>query len=249
VACELAHSLLYGYLDGELDAARSAEFERHLEGCSVCQAALDAQESLRRMLQREELRETAPASLRAKVRDLTRAPERRTSHSWMVYLRWAGAAVVLAFMVFVSWRALYPPQPHTASGITIGEIIDAHLRSLQPGHLTDITSADQHTVKPWFDGRLAFAPPVNDFAAAGFPLEGGRLDVLNAHMVAALVYGRRKHIINVFVWPTEQSDMAYHIGTTRGYNWIHWRHKGMEYCAMSDASLQDVHELADLLSR
>jgi mycothiol system anti-sigma-R factor len=249
VACELAQSLLHGYLDGELDAARSSEFEHHLEGCSACQAELEAQESLRRMLHREELRETAPPALRMKLRSLLGSPARESRTPWLVYLRWAGAAAVLAFMVFVSWRVLYPPEPHTASGISIEEIMDAHLRSLQPGHLTDIASTDQHTVKPWFDGRLAFAPPVNDFASEGFPLEGGRLDVLNAHEVAALVYGRRKHIINVFVWPTEQTNMAYHIGTTRGYNWIHWRHKGMEYCAMSDASLQDVHELADLLSR
>src|SRR5258708_22791646 len=108
-------------------------------------------------------------------------------------------------IISVSWFSWAEPGIDSASTTTFtgAEIIDAHVRSLLPGHLTDVASTDQHTVKPWFDGKLAFIPPVKDFADDGFPLIGGRLDVLNGQNVAALVYGRRKHVINVFVWPTK----------------------------------------------
>ena len=113
----------------------------------------------------------------------------------------------------------------------------------------DVPSSDQHTVKPWFDGKLAFVPPVRDFSDEGFPLIGARLDVLNGQNVAALVYGRRKHIINVFVLPTREPDTPIHPpGLRQGYQWFHWRHQGMEYCAVSDLSASELHELAQLLS-
>jgi len=103
-------------------------------------------------------------------------------------------------------------------------------------------------VKPWFDGKLAFVPPVKDYSAEGFPLLGGRLDVLNGQDVAALVYGRRKHIINVFAWPTKEPDTPIHPpGSRFGYQWVHWRHGGMEFCAVSDVSAGDLHELAQLI--
>ena len=127
-------------------------------------------------------------------------------------------------------------------------MIDAHVRSLQPGHLTDIASTDQHTVKPWFVGKLDYAPPVRDFSDEGFPLIGGRLDAVAGRNVAVLVYMRRKHIINVFVMPTKEPDTSIHPpGLRQGYQWYHWRHQGMEYCAVSDVSASDLHELAQLL--
>jgi anti-sigma factor RsiW len=135
------------------------------------------------------------------------------------------------------------PAPFTAA-----EMIDAHIRSLQPGHLTDVASSDQHTVKPWFDGKLDFAPPVKDFSDEGFPLIGGRLDVLGGRNVAALVYARRKHFVNVFVLPTKEPDTPIHPpGSRQGFNWVHWRYKGMEFCAVSDVSDSDLHELAQLI--
>jgi anti-sigma factor RsiW len=128
-------------------------------------------------------------------------------------------------------------------------IVDAHLRSLQPGHLEDVISTDQHTVKPWFDGRLTFAPPVRDFVADGFPLQGGRLDIVRGKTVAVLVYGRRKHIINVFIWPTNERDASPQQGAQLGYNWIDWRKGGMELCAISDVSAPDLVELQKLISQ
>ena len=250
MACELSQSVLHGYLDGELDAARSSEFERHLESCGECVSALEAQESLRTSLQRANLRESAPAALRARIRAaLPAAESSAAARQKHVGLRWIAIAAACVLVFFLSWRAFFPPEQYMAAGIGIEQILDAHLRSLQPGHLTDVTSTDQHAVKPWFDGRLDFAPPVTDFSAQGFPLEGGRLDILNGQTVAALVYGRRKHIINVFVWPTDQRDLSFRSGSTRGYEWIHWRKGGMEFCAISDVAPADLRQLADLLSR
>ena len=129
------------------------------------------------------------------------------------------------------------------------EIVDAHIRSLQPGHLADVQSTDQHTVKPWFDGKIAFAPPVRDLAEQGFPLVGGRLDVLEGQTVAALVYARRKHYINVFVWPERDGEDEQYTGAKNGYQWISWRQGGMRLCAVSDVSRDDLAALKELLTR
>ena len=249
MSCELSHSVLHGYLDGEMDPSRLSEFERHLASCPECTAALEAQKSLRAKMENAQLRESAPATLRAKIRAALPEPQAKALPRKHIGLRWIAVAAAFVIVFFVSWRVLAPPGQYMASGIGIEQVLDAHLRSLQPGHLTDVTSTDQHTVKPWFDGRISFAPPVSDFSADGFPLEGGRLDVLNGQTVAALVYGRRKHIINVFVWPTDQRDMAYRSGSTRGYEWVHWRRAGMEFCAISDVAPADLRQLAALLSR
>ncbi len=248
MSCDFSGTLLHGYLDGELDAMRAAEFERHLETCRDCTATLGEAESLRASLQRAQLYETAPAGLRKKIRaELKISAAGATSPSIAAW-RWLAAAAAILLVTGVAWFAV----PHFGStgpeSVTAAEVIDAHIRSLQAGHLTDVASTDQHTVKPWFDGKLDFIPPVRDFMDEGFPLIGGRLDVLGERNVAALVYGRRKHFINVFVWPTKEPDTPIHPpGSRQGYQWVHWRHKGMEFCAVSDVSAQDLHELAQLI--
>jgi mycothiol system anti-sigma-R factor len=251
VSCDLTRTNLHGYLDGELDAARAAEFERHLESCRECNTALSSAESLRSALQRSTLYERAPESLRQKVRDglknakVTQIPRRGSR----LVLQWFATAAAILLLAGTAWLAL-PNLSSRKPGpteVTAAELIDAHIRSLQPGHLTDVTSTDQHTVKPWFDGKLDFVPPVKDYADEGFPLIGGRLDVLTGRSVAVLVYGRRKHIINVFAFPTREPDLALHpSGVHQGYQWVHWRHQGMEYCAVSDVAAPDLRELAQL---
>jgi mycothiol system anti-sigma-R factor len=250
VSCDYTHTVLHGYLDGELDATGAAEFEHHLEGCRECTIALGSEESLRSSLQRSDLYEHAPVSLRKRVRaDLdaaTTSPATIRIPAW----RWLALAATILVVASVSWFTWPRPGKDSASTtpFTVAEIIDAHVRSLQPGHLTDVASTDQHTVKPWFDGKLAFVPPVKDFADEGFPLIGGRLDVLGGQNVAALVYTRRKHIINVFVMPTKEADTPIHPpGLRQGYQWRHWRRQGMEYCAVSDVSDSDIYELAQLI--
>ena len=249
MSCELTRTVLHGYLDGELDATGAAEFERHLESCRECATALGAEESLRSLLQRSGLYENAPVALRKKIRADLDAATASSAARGIPAWRWLAAAAALLIVATVSWFAWPRFQNSAASApFTAAEIIDAHVRSLQPGHLIDVASTDQHTVKPWFDGKLAFVPPVKDYADEGFPLVGGRLDVLAGQNVAALVYSRRKHLINVFVLPTKEPDTPIHPpGARQGYQWVHWRHQGMEYCAISDVSASDLHELAQLI--
>ena len=247
--CELTQTVLHGYLDGELDAARAADFERHLISCSDCVAVLEAHESLRSSLVHARLYERAPNSLRQKVQ----AQLGGSTRSSVVPIsnpapwRWLAVAATFLLAVFIGWR-LFPLLRGNQEETTLASaIVDAHLRSLQPGHLEDVQSTDQHTVKPWFDGKLDFAPPVHDFVNEGFPLQGGRLDVVHGRTVAVLVYARRKHLINVFVWPTTEPDSEPLSGSQLGYHWTDWRKSGMEMCAVSDVSPDDLAELQRLL--
>jgi mycothiol system anti-sigma-R factor len=250
VGCELTHTVLHGYMDGELDAARAADFERHLISCADCVAVLEANESVRSSIQRAGLYERAPRALRQKIQaqlagntQASVMPFRKPTQ-W----RWLALAAAILVALFLGWRLpwLLPGNQETALA---SAIVDAHLRSLQPGHLEDVVSTDQHTVKPWFDGKLDFAPPVHDFANEGFPLQGGRLDVVRGRTVAVLVYARRKHLVNVFVWPTTEADSEPLSGTQLGYHWMDWRKGGMEMCAVSDVSRDDLGELQRLLAQ
>jgi mycothiol system anti-sigma-R factor len=245
MACEQPKTHLHAYLDGELDAAGMATFERHLETCADCAASLDAEEGLRRSLQQAELYERAPESLRRKVRIATApTPARASAHpgAW----RWLAVAAALIIAILWGSRSFFPiiKSPQQAAWTTT--LLDAHLRSLQPGHLTDVESTDQHTVKPWFDGKLDIAPPVRDFAADGFPLVGGRLDVIAGRTVAALVYGRRKHMVNVFVWKSQDTVPYSDSGERQGYHWVSWQKDGFTFCAVSDVSLPELQQLKTL---
>jgi anti-sigma factor (TIGR02949 family) len=247
MACDLSQNILHAYFDGELDAARAAEFERHLEQCPECVDALDLLQRQRSNLQSASLREKAPAELRQKIRaDLklvTPIASLPRGNTW----RWLAIAASVLLLGYIGWRTLSGLQTGGSDATLSAEIVDAHLRSLQPGHLVDVVSTDQHTVKPWFDGKLDFAPPVRDFSETGFPLRGARLDVIQGRTVAALVYGRRKHFINVFLWPsTVAPSTQVSEGARQGYNWIHWHSGPFEAYAVSDAAPQDLQELRQL---
>ena len=165
-----------------------------------------------------------------------------------------GLVVILLLAAGASWKF---EQKHragaepavTAADSAAAELVDAHIRALQPGHLTDVTSTDQHTVKPWFDGKTAFSPPVPDLGAQDFLLVGGRLDVFEGRTVAALVYARRKHFISVFLWPDATQDVEQYAGSMNGYQWISWKHSGLRFCAVSDTNRNDLAALKDLFNR
>ena len=246
MACELARTVVHAYLDNELDAVRASEFEHHLEQCSECVTALEAQESLSSALHRGQLYEKAPASLREKVLTNMRPAQPVVMKPRHVPWRWLAAAAAILFLVYAGWRALPGLRGDNYQSGVASQIIDAHLRALQPGHLTDVVSSDQHTVKPWFDGKIDFSPPVRDFANDGFPLQGGRLDVIHGRTIAALAYGRRKHVVSVFIWPAREKDAALHAGSQQGFNWIAWHSAGMEFSAVSDASPSDLEQLQQL---
>lgn len=249
MSCELTQSVLHGYLDGELDAARAADFERHLVSCAECVAALEAQEALRASLQRAGLYERAPQTLRKKVRANLGSPSIAQTHTAVAARRpswaWLAAAAIFLLAALIGWRVV-GLRGGMGDSSYASALVDAHLRSLQPGHLEDVVSTDQHTVKPWFDGKLDFAPPVRDFASDGFPLQGGRLDVVHGRTVAVLVYARRKHIVNVFIWPSTVPKSAARSGSSLGYQWVDWQKDGMEMCAVSDVASADLDTLQRL---
>lgn len=248
--CEFSPITVHGYVDGELDAVRSADFERHLENCAECQATLRKVQSLRARLQQSNLYEYASPQLRERVRRHIGLAARGVQLSGNLQRRFlipvlAGLAVAAVFLI-----GFFLVSPDSKIAPITAELIDAHVRSLQPGHLTDVPSTDQHTVKPWFDGRLDFIPPVADYSAQGFPLLGGRLDVVDGRTVAGVVYGRRKHLINLFAWPARsQSRLSDASGSRQGYNWIMWRAGDMQLCLVSDASAADLRELKNLISK
>jgi anti-sigma factor RsiW len=251
VNCELRSKSLHGYLDGELDAVRAADFERHLETCAECLAALEAQEALRASLKQAQLRERAPAGFHKKV--LKSLPKSALPGRFTLSLSWPWLAVAAAVVLLAcagGWRVVAGRLQAPGQALLAAEIVDAHVRSLQPGHLADVISTDQHTVKPWFNGKVDFAVPVRDFADEGFPLKGGRLEVIDGRTVAALIYGRRKHEVNLFVWPVNASgDAAARASGLRGYQLIRWRKGGMEYWLVSDLALPDLENLQKLVAQ
>jgi anti-sigma factor RsiW len=248
MTCDRSASVLHAYFDGELDATGAAEFEGHLERCAECAEALQGLQSLRGSFADQKLYHCAPESLRKKVLDEMGSPIPNSAMSHTSW-RWLALTAAILVLVIIGWQVVSTRHTSDVSSLLAGEVIDAHLRSLQPGHLTDVLSSDQHTVKPWFDGKVDFAPPVQDFSGQGFPLQGGRLDVIHGHTVAALVYGRRKHLISVFVWPASDDDGSAHSGSQQGYQWMEWRNAGMEFCAVSDTNMPDLQELQRLFSK
>jgi anti-sigma factor RsiW len=252
MTCQESARLLPGYFDSELDLVHTLEIEDHLRACAACNSALEADRALRATIARSNLRFSAPPMLARNVRAAMAnefPPEKSAQKSWT--WNWSlAAAAALIFCAVLTWK-LVPGAvgtPKNSAEVVAGEAIADHIRALMPGHLSDVESTDQHTVKPWFDGKLDFAPPVENFAAQGFPLIGGRLDYLDHHPAAALVYQRRKHFISVFLLPaTGEADRAESQTTQRGYNVISWTRGAMNYWLVSDLNPAELEELAKLL--
>jgi anti-sigma factor RsiW len=247
MGCNRSIAILHGYFDNELDALGAADFERHLEQCTNCADALETLESMRLSLNAAQLYEKAPAQLRQNILARICYPRAITVFPNRTVRQWLAVAAALVLVVYTGLRVASPRRGDNYEAVLAAEIIDAHLRSLQPGHLIDVVSTDQHTVKPWFDGRLDFSPPVQDFTDQGFPLQGGRIDVVHGRSVAVLIYGRRRHFVNVFIWPADEKDSAPRSGSQQGYQWTEWRKDGMEFCAVSDAAPSALEQLRSLL--
>ena len=243
--CREVEGLLDAYLDGELEPAVSTSVRNHVDACAACRERLANLESIGRMVRRAPYYQ-APDALRARLTPV-RPRSTATSHR----LAWAAAAVIVASLtgsiLFVtsSTRAARTAEPVDA---VAQEVVSSHVRALMGEHLFDVRSTDQHTVKPWFLGKLDFAPPVTDLAQAGFPLTGGRLDYVAGHPVAALVYTRGQHTINVFVWP-EPSGAARSSDARaiRGFHVRHWTRAGMSYWAVSDVNDADLDQFVHAL--
>lgn len=241
--CNETYSLLHAYVDSELDLMRSLEIERHLKTCAACASVKRSLQSFRSTLRHSNLSYSAPPALRdrilSKVSQNTNEPAVPKSTPWL--WQWlAAGAIGFAVMTVILRPAGVPEGDRLAD-----EAVSGHVRSLMAGHLTDVLSSDKHTVKPWFNGKVDFAPDVNNFAAQGFPLIGGRLDYLNGRRVAALVYKRNAHVINVFVWPTNRAGTE-STENRDGFNIINQTVGGLHYCIVSDLNASELNEFARL---
>jgi len=216
---------LDAYLDGELPPADTAAVRDHLATCASCRDALAAKESLGKVI-RQAPYYAAPAALKARI--AKSSPRARWTTSWV-----ARAAVLLLAVAgaVLATRWLSAPSPIDSMA---NAVVDSHVRSLMGEHLYDVRSTDQHTVKPWFLGKIDFSPPVVDLAASGYPLVGGRLDYLAGRTAAALVYMRAQHTINVFIWPDSSAAGSVESRSIRGFHARHWTQAGMSFWVVSD---------------
>jgi anti-sigma factor RsiW len=254
LSCELTNRYVPGYVDGELDLVRTIELEAHLKGCSACAQELENLRALRSALQRNSLAYAAPVALRERIQSSLRASSvaevRESTFKLPSLSTWqlAGAFALLVLISVSGWQWTARLRAPSSDQRIAAEIFSSHVRSLEGNHLMDVISTDQHTVKPWFDGKLDFSPPVEDLATDGFPLVGGRLDYLEGREVAALVYQRRKHFINVFVWPNSTGpNSTQAIESRQGYNIMRWAHGGFQFWAVSDVNAQDLADFVRLL--
>ena len=239
--------LVQAYADGELDLRNAREIEQHLTSCEACRRVEQRIRTLREALTTSAPSYRAPARLRRNIRTaLRREVKTEESHFSFWPVLATGTALAAAILAFALFQTTRTSQER---GI-VDQVVANHVRSLLATHLVDVASSDQHTVKPWFDGKIDFAPDVHDFAMSGFPLVGGRLDYLNGKTVVALVYQRNKHPINIFITPAAGSGDAAPIASTRrGYNVLSWTHREMNYWAVSDLNETELRQFASLLTR
>jgi anti-sigma factor RsiW len=235
--------MLHGFVDGELDAAHSLEFEQHLATCPDCAGQLERFQTLKQVVSQKGVRWRTPDHVRARVlaaiaqeaaKQQPRPAASRSDRLFGLVRQWlfVPSLAALAASLFL---VLGPMQNRSSIQ---DEVVAGHVRSTLANHLTDVATSDQHTVKPWFNGKIDFSPPVVDLAKQGFPLVGGRVDYIGGRVVAALVYRRRGHLINVFVWPASSAAIT---ETTRdGYNIENWSKDGLTFWAVSDAAPDEV---------
>lgn len=244
-ACPDKELLLHGLIDGELDAANALAMEGHLSACDGCAEELARLQALRRLVRAPGVAFQAPEGLAARIgaaldeadAPASSRPRRRLTAiaPWALSGTFAALAATLALIVLV---------PAAPEATLQNEVVSSHVRSLQASHLTDVATSDRHTVKPWFNGRIDFAPPVADLAAQGFPLAGGRLDYLHDRTVAALVFRRRLHVINLFIWPSKPGETLSGVRRHEGYSLVYWTAGGLEFWAVSDIDQADLETFA-----
>jgi mycothiol system anti-sigma-R factor len=266
--CQEIANLMDAYLDGELDPVTSQKVEQHLRECGKCEQAYEVGAAMAHAISQAAPYYKAPIELRERIqlslRETIGAPTNRNTagkdslpvgrpeaahRSVLFEMPWSwlalAAAIVLAALIVSIW--LPRLQQPGADQFLATQLIASHVRSLMADHLMDVASSDQHTVKPWLDAKLDFAAPVTDLAGQGFALIGGRLDYLDNHSVAALVYQRRKHFINLFIWPTTSgAAKAQKVVTREGYHLVHWTDADFNYWAVSDVSEGDLQTFKSL---
>jgi anti-sigma factor RsiW len=252
--CAECEVLVHALIDGELDAGHARDVEAHAAICSSCGEKLASFRALHDAMSGAVLKERAPDHLRKRLEaELTvPAPAAASMRSVFKPTRrsfFGGFAIGSALSAAVAAGLVLTIMRSNDEQTIAGEVVSAHIRSLQAGHLMDVATSDQHTVKPWFNGRVDLAPPVVDLTAEGFTLLGGRLDYIDGEPVAAIVYQRRKHVINLFV--------AQHLGirqaqiaadSIQGYNVRHWSQDGLDLWAVSDLVGDELDEFVQKIA-
>ena len=249
--CASAGELIESYLDGESDPNGKSEIQEHLTNCSSCAETHARLRKLQMDIRTHASYYDPPVDLEGRVQSALatqaakseatpgRAVRRSASWQWLAI----AASILLTFSLALNFTLF---QSHRDDHDTLARnIVSSHVRSLIGTHLLDVPSSDHHTVKPWFNGKLDFSPDVEDFASQGFPLMGGRIEYIADRPVAALVYQRRRHVINVFVWPIVSTANSAGELTQNGYNMIHWSKAGMTYWAVSDLILSELRQFTD----
>jgi anti-sigma factor RsiW len=242
--CELTRELIHAYADRELGLVKSLELEGHLSDCPVCSERYANLQALRSAI--GVLYHKPPARLQKRITTAVRKESQSERKSHLIPWRLISIAASAAVIVILSWSVIRLLSGPPANELLAREVVASHVRSLMVNHLADVPSSDQHTVKPWFSGKLDFSPPVEDLASEGFPLVGGRLDYLDNRPVAALVYKRRQHYINSFVWPSGADEVEME-SSQQGYNLIHWAGAGMSYWIVSDLNKSELQEFVELI--
>ena len=248
MTCHDIAALLPGYLDSELDLIHSLEVERHVASCAACTETLERDRSLRSRIAAAALSYRSPPHLVDRIRaglnvpPSTRPERRRSLRPWALLATGIAAGLLLSLSVY-PWL-----QPPGDASQVAQQVVDCHVRSLMADHLFDVASSDQHTVKPWFNGRLNFAPWVADLQSQDFSLRGGRLDYLGNRAVAALVFQRRRHFINLFMWPSQAESRMTPARVRSGFQTVHWSSGGIEYWAVSDLNGVELAEFARLVA-
>jgi anti-sigma factor RsiW len=244
--CEEAEVLLHALIDGELDAGHAREVEAHIAGCPRCAAALSDYREISKAMASADVRYTAPPELRRRIEAALPQPQAQVVQmpSRRAVLRGFAMGSAVSAIAATGLFAIVVRNDDLER--IQSEVVSAHLRSLQAGHLIDVVSTDQHTVKPWFNGKLDVAPPVIDLTAQGFTLIGGRLDYVDARAIGAVVYRRRQHVINLFVAQTASTERrAAKIETVQGFNIRHWSDRGLNYWAVSDLARDELADFGD----
>lgn len=247
MTCQQTHKLLHSYIDGELDFLNNVDLERHFEECEPCAVEYRNQLSLRTLIKQEGQYFEAPDILKKRIqKSLAREVEGTAKRSWFSQTQWRVAALVLVTLsaALIGFILVNRSNSQT-NDLLAQEVVSNHVRSLLADHLIDVASSDQHTVKPWFDGKVNFSPVVKDLSPQGFPLIGGRLDYVANQTVAALVYQRRKHYINLFIWPN--AGPVKENSSIQGFNVICWNSSGTSYCAVSDMNAVELQQFASLI--
>ncbi len=245
--CTEIRLLLHAYVDDELDVVNTLEVEQHLQQCTNCIQDYKNYQAIRAAMRTGPLYFQAPEKLQKRIQSSIQkanTPHIPQALSW----RWISVAAVLILTVGVLWGLLSFWSPFSDENALAQNVLASHVRSLMADHLVDVHSSDQHTVKPWFDGKLDYSPSVVDLASRGFPLMGGRLDYLDNRPVAALVYKHKKHMINLFIWPSTQgAGTGTKTSTLQGYHMMHWTKAGMTYWAVSDLNMSEFQEFVQMV--